>query len=281
MVTNLTTKEIESIQIDEGVIILNYGESDEQYLAPTRGGGEFTATVTVRDIEFDGRHGKTAGTQAIEEQNASLKVTTIGLTQENLARAIPNCTIEEDGSISNPRTGVVPLSAYLKNVVMFCRLIGGAYKKITIYNAMHETGIGVKAVQKAEGELALEFHAHYHHTDLDGKLWNVAEVDAYGNPVFVSAETHDATTIFVEFNAPIDVNTVDKNDFAVSMSDSAKSISAAATVAGKNKVVALTVAALTAGKTITVSYTKGNLKGTNGIAVNSFSAMPVNNTLST
>ena len=55
MVTNLTTKQIESIQIDESVIFLNYGEEDEQFLAPTRGGGEFAATVTVRDIEFDGK----------------------------------------------------------------------------------------------------------------------------------------------------------------------------------------------------------------------------------
>lgn len=34
MITNLTTKQIESIQIDEGVIFLNYGETDERLLAP-------------------------------------------------------------------------------------------------------------------------------------------------------------------------------------------------------------------------------------------------------
>ena len=72
MITNLTTKQIESIQIDEGVIFLNYGETDERLLAPTRGGGEFAATVTVRDIEFDGRHGKTTGTQVIEEQGEKI-----------------------------------------------------------------------------------------------------------------------------------------------------------------------------------------------------------------
>ena len=33
MITNLTTKQIESIQIDEGVIFLNYGETDERLLA--------------------------------------------------------------------------------------------------------------------------------------------------------------------------------------------------------------------------------------------------------
>ena len=46
MITNLTTKQIESIQIDEGVIFLDYGETTERLLAPTRGGGEFAATVT-------------------------------------------------------------------------------------------------------------------------------------------------------------------------------------------------------------------------------------------
>ena len=121
MITNLTTKQIESIQIDEGVIFLNYGETAERLLAPTRGGGEFAATVTVRDIEFDGRHGKTTGTQVIEEQGASLKVTTLCMSQENLALAIPTCTIAADDgkTIKNPPTGVIGADKYLKNVTMF------------------------------------------------------------------------------------------------------------------------------------------------------------------
>lgn len=179
MVTNLTKKQIESIQIDESVIFLNYGETDERFLAPTRGGGEFAATVTVRDIEFDGKHGKTAGTQVIEEQGASIKVTTLCMSQENLALAIPNCTIaSEDGkTIKNPKTGIIPLESYLKNVTMFAKLVSGKFKKITIYNPMHETGFTAKAVQKAEGELAFEFLAHYPHSDLDGDLWEVTEID--------------------------------------------------------------------------------------------------------
>lgn len=178
MVTNLTTKQIESIQIDEGLIFLDYGETTQKLLAPTRGGGEFAATITVRDIEFDGRHGKTAGTQVIEEQGASLKVTTLCMSQENLALAIPTCTVSsaEGNAIKNPPTGVIPMSAYLKNVTMFAKTIGGKYKKITIFNAMHETGFTAKAVQKAEGELAFEFLAHYPHSDLDGDLWKVEEI---------------------------------------------------------------------------------------------------------
>lgn len=179
MVTNLTKKQLESIQIDEGVIFLDYGEETERFLAPTRGGGEFSATATVRDIEFDGKHGKTAGAQAIEEQAASLKVTTLDMSQENLILALPFCTIvSENGKvIKNPPTGIIPMEAYLKNATMFAKTIGGKYKKITIYKPMHENGLTVKAVQKAEGELALELLAHYPYSDLDGDLWKIEEID--------------------------------------------------------------------------------------------------------
>ncbi len=179
MVTKLTKEQIESIQIDESVMFLDYGEPTQKLLAPTRGGGEFGATVTVRDIEFDGKHGKTKGTQVIEEQGAFLKVTTLCMSQENLALAIPNCTIvdAEGKTIKNPKNGIIPETAYLKNVTSFAKLVSGKYKKITIYNPMHETGISAKAVQKAEGELALELIAHYPYSDLDGDLWKVEEID--------------------------------------------------------------------------------------------------------
>lgn len=180
-VTNLTKKQIENIQIDESLIFLNYGEEDERFLAPTRGGGEFTASVTVRDIEFDGRNGKTAGTQVVEEQSASIKVSTLCMSQENLALAIPGSEIstEKGNAVENPASGVIPMESYLKNVTMFVKLIGGGYKKITIKNAMHETGFSSKAVQKSESELAYEFIAHYPYNDLNGKgkLWRVEDID--------------------------------------------------------------------------------------------------------
>ena len=55
---NLSTSDVNKIQIDEGVVIVNYGETGERILGPTRGGAEFTATPSIRDIEFDGRKGK-------------------------------------------------------------------------------------------------------------------------------------------------------------------------------------------------------------------------------
>lgn len=184
-VTNLTQQQIENIQIDEALIFINYGENDERFLAPTRGGGEFTAGVTVRDIEFDGRNGKTAGTQVIEEQNASIKVTTLCMSQENLQLAVPGSIVESEGTVlENPSSGVIPLTSYLKNITMFAKVIGGGFKKIAIYNAMHETGFTSKAVQKAEGELAYEFLAHYPYSDLNGKgkLWRVEDIEQMPEP---------------------------------------------------------------------------------------------------
>ena len=61
---NLSTSDVNKIQIDEGVVVINYGESDEKVLGPTRGGAEFTVTPSIRDIEFDGRKGKTCGVRS-------------------------------------------------------------------------------------------------------------------------------------------------------------------------------------------------------------------------
>ena len=281
MIKNLTTKQVESIKIDEGITFINYGLPTQRLLAPTRGGGEFSATVSVRDVEYDGRHGKST-LQVIEEQGATLKLTTLDMSQENLALAVPNCVVEDDDgkTIRNPRTGVVLSDSYIENVTMFCKTIGGLYKKITIYNAMHESGFTAKAVQKAEGELSLEFAAHYSTDDLDGELWEVKDVETYAAPIFASAETTSSTKVSVTFNEELDSTTLAYGDFTVLMSDANKAVSAAALKSGDNKVVELTVASLSAGKTVTVSYTKGTLKGKNGIAVSSFGAKPVSNTLS-
>jgi len=64
---NLTQNQIDKIQIDEGLIYVNYGELDEYLLGPTRGGGEFVATQEIRDIEYDGKKGKTKGMLTYKE----------------------------------------------------------------------------------------------------------------------------------------------------------------------------------------------------------------------
>ena len=80
--------------------------------------------------------------------------------------------------IKNPKCGIIPESAYCKNITMFAKLISGKYKKITIYNPMSENGLTVKAAPKAEGEISLEIRAHYKIDDLNGDLWEVTDADS-------------------------------------------------------------------------------------------------------
>lgn len=177
---NLTQKQIDKIQLNEGEVYLDFGEETERYLAPTRGGGELTITTTLRDIEFDGRRGKTKGLQAVEEEAAVLKVTVLDLSQENLKLAIPGCTVtgtaETGIKISNSQTIVIDASNYNNNITMFTKLLGGGYKKITLFNPMHEGALTIKAAPKAEGELALEINAHFNPFDDTEHLYDIEEV---------------------------------------------------------------------------------------------------------
>ena len=178
-VTNLTKKQVESIQIDEGLVFVDFGEETERKLAPTRGGGEFSATASIRNIEFDGRSGATKGTQVVEEQEAALKVVSLCMSQEELLLAMPFARVEGEGeekTIKNPKCGIIPDEAYCKNITMFAKLISGKYKKITIFNPMSENGLSVKAAPKAEGEVSLEIKAHYTIDDLNGDIWEVKDV---------------------------------------------------------------------------------------------------------
>jgi len=176
MVRNLTTQNIENIQIDEGVVYADYGETTERLLGPARGGGEFTVDNKIRNIEHDGARGAEVGLQVIEEQVAKLKVTILEMSQTNLILAIPGCVVEQDGSITNGENGIISAAGYLKNVTMFAKLVNGKYKRIQLFSAMHEGALALKAVAKSEGELSLEMSGHFDPTDTTALLWRIAEI---------------------------------------------------------------------------------------------------------
>lgn len=184
----LTQEQIENIQIDYGIVFVNYGEVDEKQLAPTRGGGTFTVTKNIRDIEFDGRKGKTKGAQVADEINAMLSVALLNTSMENLALAMPWATYS-DGKLSakSSNLGVIQDSAYLSNITMFAKVVGGGYKKITLYEAMTENDFSLAAAPKAEGVVTLEIHAHWDAKNDDADLYDIEDVGA------ISADTTGPT----------------------------------------------------------------------------------------
>lgn len=180
---SLTQTQIENIQIDYGIVYINHGETDAQELGPVRGGGEFSADAKIRDIEFDGSLGKTKGMQVTEEINASLKVTVLDTSIKTLALSMPYATLAGDGSTTpysltckSTDVGVLATESYLKNITMFCKTVKGEYRKITLYNAMNEGKFDLKAKPKGEGEVSLEFNAHWDATDNTKDLYKIETV---------------------------------------------------------------------------------------------------------
>lgn len=184
----LTQQQIENIQIDYGIVFANYGLTDERQLAPTRGGGTFSVTKNIRDIEYDGRKGKTKGMQVVDEVNAMLSVPLLDTSMENLALAMPWATYS-GGKLSaeSDNLGVIQADAYLENITLFAKVIGGGYKKITLYNAMAENDFSLAAAPKAEGVITLEVHAHWDATNDTADLYDIEDIGA------ISADTTGPT----------------------------------------------------------------------------------------
>ena len=181
---SITQEQIEAIQIDYGIVYLDYGEIGEKLLGPTRGGGEFNVKASYRDIEFDGAKGKTKGMKVVEDINATLGVTLIDTSIDVLELAMPfTVRIGNILTAAGASVGVIPGAAYRKNVTMFAKLISGLYKKITLYNALSEKDFSLAAKPKGESEVELELSAHWDATDDSSKLYQIEDVPSLGGDV--------------------------------------------------------------------------------------------------
>ncbi len=176
MLVDLTKDNINKIQIDEGVVVINFEEENEKVLGPTRGGAEFVATPSIRDIEFDGRRGKTVGMQIKDGEDVSLKIITLCCSQENLALAIPNGTPKADtNEIEQGDFGVIKADQYIKNVAVVTKMLDGTFKILIVKNVMHEGAFNFKAASKSENEHNLEFLGHYNALNSNEKIWSIKE----------------------------------------------------------------------------------------------------------
>lgn len=200
-----TQQVLEDIQLDYGIVYANYGVAGERLLGPTKGGGTFKAIKTLRDIEYDGKKGKDKGLQVVDDINATLSVALMCLSMDNLALAMPWATYAA-GKISAKKSniGVIPTSAYLQNLTLFAKLVGGGYKKITLYNAMNESDFSLTAAPKAEGVVQLDVNAHWDPTNDSQDLFEVEDVASIGAettpPTVTTVPADEATGIVITSN---------------------------------------------------------------------------------
>ena len=201
----LTTTQIENIPIDYGLVYIDFGEVTERFLGPTKGGSTLKITKEIRDIEFDGSKGKSKRMQVVDKIDCSLVVASLDCQMDNLAKAMPWITYSS--SILTAETsnvGVLEAGDYFTNIVVFVKLVGGGYKKITLYNPMNESDFEFAAAPKAEGMVSFEFYAHWDPTDDDADLFKIEDVETLGSdttdPTCTLSPANSATGVAVDAN---------------------------------------------------------------------------------
>lgn len=181
MLTRLTDGQTQKIQIDEGIVVLNLGEQTEKILGPCRGGAEFKATPSIRNIDYDGSRGKTMGLQVKDGEDVSLKIITLNCSQENLALAIPNAVVNATtNKIEQGSFGLISKTKYIPKISVITQTLDGKYKILHLKNALHEGEFNFKAIPKAENEHNLELFGHYDYTN-DDPIWSIEDSDT--NPI--------------------------------------------------------------------------------------------------
>lgn len=183
MKTKQRKVDVENIQIDHGIVFRNYGLETQKLLAPIRGGSTFKVERTIRQIEFDGQGGKTKGTEVIDDENATISAKTLNASLDSLSMALPGASITKDknGEISKIESsdlGLISDENYNDNITMFCKTLKGDYLKISIFDAIADNGLEFAAVQKAEGEIQLDFAAHHSYEDETKKIYSIERIQS-------------------------------------------------------------------------------------------------------
>lgn len=183
MKTKQRKVDVENIQIDHGIVFRNYGLETQKLLAPIRGGSTFKVERTIRQIEFDGQGGKTKGTEVIDDENATISAKTLNTSLDSLSMALPGASITKDKSgeiskIESSDLGLISDENYNDNITMFCKTLKGDYLKISIFDAMADNGLEFAAVQKAEGEIQLDFAAHHSYEDETKKIYSIERIQS-------------------------------------------------------------------------------------------------------
>ena len=206
-----TTETAKSLLLDAGAFFKNFYVGTDTFesavaagklLGATQGGGSFTATPEIRQIEIDGIKGVAKGMQAIDQWavtlSANVKEVKKSTLQTALAASKVDSTSNNTYDIISANNEIV-LTDYIDNITWVGRLSGTVEPVIIqVYNALNTTGLTVNAVDKSEAVLNLTFTGHYVDTDLDTPPFKIF----YPKPI---VNTGDKTAETFAKGSPADI----------------------------------------------------------------------------
>lgn len=182
-VTAVRPQTFERLQLNAGAFLKNfdvstYTEYDKleealfaaikdnaKALGATRGGGTFTATPTMRNIEADGKRYEFKGSTVVDSWDIKLTATLMEITPDNFALALGTAEKTTDSSFTKGKKTVINLRTdikdedYIENLVWFGNTSKGLVA-IVLDNALNNTGVTLTFSDKGEGTLPVEFHAY-------------------------------------------------------------------------------------------------------------------------
>lgn len=167
-----------SLQLNAGITLVNFDISSyttaedlktalstaisagTNLLGATRGGGTFTMTREIRQVEADGARFRFVGGEIVDSADAYLSETLIEITPAHLKHVLGNVDVTTSGtkSVIDFRTAFED-GDYLQNVVWIGDTSEG-FVCIELKNALNTADFTFTFADKNEGTVNVEYHAH-------------------------------------------------------------------------------------------------------------------------
>lgn len=179
-ITAVRTETFKNLQLNAGAFLVNFDyasiesvdalkaaiatalEDKSKTLGATRGGGTFTATPEVRNIEADGKRYEFVGSTVFDSWSIKLTGTLMEIIPENFSRILAAADVTENSG-KNMKTIKVRTDVKSTDFIDTLTWVGDTSRgamMITIKNALNTTGATLTFTDKGEGTLPFEFTAH-------------------------------------------------------------------------------------------------------------------------
>lgn len=183
--SGFTKDTTEHLLLDAGAFFKNFiyepsGETNDTYdsavaagklIGATKGGGEFSAAPTIRQIEVDGVKGRAKGLEVIDAWEVYLKATILEATTDAIKASLCASSVDtKSDSTYDVITGNadIALDDYVDNVTWIGKLSGSEEPVIIqVYNALNTDGLKLTMQDKAEATIPMTFYGHYAQENLD------------------------------------------------------------------------------------------------------------------
>lgn len=136
-------------------------------LGATRGGGTFTISREMRQVEADGIRYRFVGDTFVDSADAYISTTLLELgTPAILGKAMGTATITTSGAkqLMKLRTRIAD-EDYLQNLCWVGDIADGGFVIIHLLNAIQTTDLTITYTDKGEATLPVEFHAYQSSVD--------------------------------------------------------------------------------------------------------------------